>query len=63
MKTRKRIVIIAMAQFGYHIDTYYYCKYLKLKYDITYIGWNHGHNQIKMEGVKVILVPRGKKNE
>ena len=53
-----RIVIIASAQFGYHIDTYYYCKYLKDKYYITYIGWDHGLPEITLDGVDTICVNR-----
>ncbi len=52
------MVIIASAQFGYHIDTYYYCKYLRGKYNLTYIGWDHGLRPIRMGGVNIIAVSR-----
>ncbi len=54
----KKLVIITSAQFGYHVDTYYYCKYLKEKFNITYIGWDHGHKPVFLDGLKVINVDR-----
>lgn len=52
------IVIITSAQFGYHIDTYYYCKHLKHRCSVTYIGWDLGFAPITLNGVKVISVSR-----
>lgn len=52
------VVIIASAQFGYHIDTYYYCKYLKHRCNVTYIGWNHGLPPVVLDGIEVISVSR-----
>lgn len=53
-----RVVIISTAQFGYHIDTYYYCKYLKDRCRVTYIGWDLGFSPIDMDGIQVISVSR-----
>ncbi len=50
---RPDLVIINSEQFGYHIDTYYYCKYLRYKYNITYIGWDHGQKKIELPGIQV----------
>ena len=55
----KKLVIVNGEQFGYNNATYYYCEYLKNKFDITYIGWDHGFNRIDMDGVKVINIKRG----
>lgn len=56
---KPKLVIVNSAQFGYHIDTYYYCKYLKSQYAITYICWDHGRSKIDMPGVLVHYVGRG----
>ncbi|MDR4651435.1 MAG: glycosyltransferase [Nitrosomonas sp.] len=52
------IVIITSAQFGYHTDTYYYCKYLKHRCNVTYIGWNHGLPPVALDGIEIISVSR-----
>lgn len=52
-QNRPDLVIINSEQFGYHIDTYYYCKYLRDKYQITYIGWDHGQEKIEIPGIQV----------
>lgn len=52
------IVIVTSSQFGYHTDTYYYCKYLKHRCSVTYIGWNMGFTPISLANVKVISVSR-----
>jgi glycosyltransferase involved in cell wall biosynthesis len=54
----KKLIIINQDQFGHHIDTYYYCKYLKDDYDIVYICWEHGLSKITMDGVRVVFVSR-----
>lgn len=54
----KKILFINQTQFGYHIDTYYYCKFLRDQYDITYICWDYGFKKITMEGINIIYLPR-----
>lgn len=54
----KNLVIISQSQFGYHTDTYYYCKYLKEEYTITYLCWDHSLPKIEMDGVRVVYVNR-----
>lgn len=54
------LVIINSEQFGYHSDTYYYCKHLKDRWNITYICWDHSQNKILMNGVQVIYVDRSR---
>jgi glycosyltransferase involved in cell wall biosynthesis len=54
----KNLVIISQSQFGYHTDTYYYCKYLKEEYAITYLCWDHSLPKIEMDGVQVVYVNR-----
>ena len=53
-----KLIIIAQEQFGYHIDTYYYCKYLKNDFNLVYICWDHGFQKIKLDGVCVEYINR-----
>jgi len=57
---KKKLLIINRQQFGYHIDTYFYCKYLLKYYQITYICWDYNKPRIELEGVSVIYIPRTK---
>lgn len=57
-RNRRKLLIMCQNQFGYHIDTYYYCKYLKETFEITYICWDYNLPAIAMEKVNVIAVPR-----
>lgn len=54
----KSILIINRKQFGYHIDTYYYCKYLTDNYEVSYIGWDYNKPRIEIEGVSVKYISR-----
>lgn len=56
--SRKKILIVNRKQFGYHIDTYYYSKYLSGEYDITYICWDYKEPRIDIEGVSVKYISR-----
>lgn len=55
---RPTLIFITQEQFGYHSGTYYYCMYLRDRYNITYIGWDHGHAKIELAGVQVEYVGR-----
>ncbi|MEA3499544.1 MAG: glycosyltransferase [Candidatus Marinimicrobia bacterium] len=54
----KKLLIINQSQFGYHLDTYYYCKYLKDDFDITYICWDYVKKRIEMNKIDVKYVSR-----
>ncbi len=54
----KKIMIINQLQFGYEVDTYYYCKYLRNNFDVTYICWDYGKEKIEMQGIKTIYISR-----
>ncbi len=54
----KRLLIINPAQFGYHSDTYYYCKYLGGVYAVTYICWDYGNEKIQPDNTRVVYVSR-----
>lgn len=55
---KKKLLIINRSQFGYHIDTFYYCKYLSNKYDITYLCWDYNKPRQEIDGVTVKYVSR-----
>ncbi len=55
---RPSLVIINSEQFGYNPATYYYCKYLRDRYSITYICWDHGLKKMSLSDVKVVYVKR-----
>jgi len=52
------LLIVNQSQFGYHIDYYKYCKYLKNDFDISFICWDYGWNKITEEGVAVFYISR-----
>jgi len=55
---KKNLVIINQAQFGYHLDTYFYCKYLRDQISVKYICWDHTLPKVKMKNVEIIYVNR-----
>ncbi len=55
---KKKLLILNTKQFGYHIDTYYYCKYLKDNFEITYLCWDYGYKRTDVDGVKVKYIER-----
>ncbi|SDT86290.1 glycosyltransferase [Desulfobacula phenolica] len=55
---QNRFLIISQNQFGYHTDTYYYCRYLQKSFDISYICWDYNYKKISMDGIKVIYISR-----
>lgn len=55
---RKSLLIIIPQQFGYHIDTYYYCKYLPEAFNITLLCWDHGSPRVTLPGIEVLYIPR-----
>tara|TARA_B100002052_G_C15858159_1_gene588682 strand:- start:616 stop:1668 length:1053 start_codon:yes stop_codon:yes gene_type:complete len=52
---KSELIIINKPQFGYHTDTYYYCKYLK-KYIISYISFDEGLPRQNLNNVQTIEV-------
>lgn len=57
-KTMRKLLIINRAQFGYHIDTFYYCVYLKDSFHVTYLCFDEGRDKIETDGVDVHYVSR-----
>ena len=54
--TKKKLLIINKAQFGYHTDSYKYCEYLKNKFDLTYICFDTNKKKYTIDGVNIIYV-------
>lgn len=55
---RQSLLIINRQQFGYHIDTFYYCRYLREDYDIKYVCWDYAKPKVELSGVAVAYVSR-----
>jgi glycosyltransferase involved in cell wall biosynthesis len=55
---RRKLLIIDQHQFGYLTDTFKYCTYLRETYDITYLGWDYGLKDQRLDGVRVVDVSR-----
>lgn len=58
IKSKLDILILCQSQFGFHIDTYFYCKYLRVNHNVTYICWNYGWPMQHTENIKVHYVSR-----
>ena len=55
---RKKILISITSQFGYHIPTYMYCKYMdKEKFEVHYVGYDWGKERKIIEDVEVHYIP------
>jgi len=52
------LIIVSSEQFGYHIDTYYYARYLRNELQVHYICWDHGLPRVELNGVNVRYVAR-----
>ena len=53
-----RLLILGNPQFGYLNATYYYSRYLRRRFEITYIGWDHNWPKRSVDGVRVVYVSR-----
>jgi glycosyltransferase involved in cell wall biosynthesis len=64
MKTserKKKILILLSTQFGYHTDTYMYCKYLdKTQFDVTYFCFDYQYPKVENNGINVIYIEHQK---
>lgn len=52
-----RFTIICTSQFGYHLDTWYYMKYLKLK-NKNYVCWDYNKERKSLPNVNIKYVTR-----
>lgn len=51
-----KLLIINKEQFGYLTDAYYWCKYLRDEYEISFICFDTGKKKIQLDGVKIHYV-------
>jgi len=58
MPPKLNLVIVSSEQFGYHIDTFYYCKYLRDRLCLHFVCWDHGLPKVSLGGVNVTYVSR-----
>nr|WP_319392937.1 glycosyltransferase [uncultured Desulfobacter sp.] len=55
---KNKLLIINRTQFGYHLDTYYYCKYASDEFDITYIGFDAEEPKVICDNINCIYIER-----
>lgn len=51
--SKRSVLIINKAQFGYHVDSYKYCEYLRDRFDVTYLCFDSGKEKVVLPGVDV----------
>jgi len=55
---KMKLLISITSQFGYHTDTYMYCKYLdKTKYEVHYVGFDQGYSRRDIDNVHIHYIP------
>lgn len=52
----KKLLLINSPTFGHLTDAYMWCKYLKNKFDITYISFDTLHKKAEMDGINLKFV-------
>lgn len=57
---RPKLLIIDKAQYGYLIDSYKWCEYLKEYFDITYLCYEYGQKKLTTKGINIHYMPVGK---
>jgi len=54
---KKKILFNITSQFGYHTDTFMYCKYLdKNRFDISYVSFDEGASQYYINDIKIYRI-------
>lgn len=57
MEDKKNVLVLLTVQFGYHTDTYMYCKYLdKSKYNVSYFCFDMNLPKSDLPGVSIVYV-------
>jgi glycosyltransferase involved in cell wall biosynthesis len=52
------LLIINRTQFGYHVNTLFYSRYLKQHYKVNFLCWDYGKPRTQVDGVTVTYVSR-----
>ena len=55
---RLSLLILCQNQFGYHIATYFYCKYLRNLHKVTYLCWEYSKPKQTMDDIDIVYVSR-----
>lgn len=55
---RRQLLLVSFEQFGYHIDTFEYCRHLGERYRITYLCPDQGLSRKSLAGVDVVYRSR-----
>lgn len=53
-----KMLILCQNQFGYHVDSFSYCKYLGSNYEITYLCWDYSRKKVSLDNINVRYVSR-----
>ncbi|MDK0613775.1 glycosyltransferase [Clostridium perfringens] len=54
----RKICILSHNQFGYHIDSFNYCKYLRDNYEVHYISYDFGNKKIKLDDINIYYIKK-----
>lgn len=54
---KRSLLILCPSQFGYHLDTFYYCKYGRNDIEITYMGFEGTRPLVNIDGIHVKSIP------
>jgi len=57
INTKPELLILNRTQFGYHLDTYYYCKLAGERLRVVYVGFDTGKPKLHLDGVTVKYMP------
>ena len=53
-----KVLILNTSQFGYHTDTFMYCKYLdKVKFEVSYFCFDMFMPRVELDGILVYYIP------
>jgi glycosyltransferase involved in cell wall biosynthesis len=55
---QRQLLVVSFEQFGYHTDSFEYCRYLRDRYRITYLCPDQGLERKSMPGVEVLYRER-----
>lgn len=55
---RLNLLILCQTQFGFHMDTFFYCKYLCKQHNVTYLCWDFSIPKQTMKNINVIYISR-----
>jgi hypothetical protein len=55
---RSSLLLVSFEQFGYHTDTFEYCRHLRDSYTITYLCLDHDLPRRELRGVDVLYCRR-----